>query len=177
MALTESRAVVANHIWLAREDAADVGSTVGDAAKPAADDAAWVFMEDFDPDSFQVERTPIGRFEIFGSKLGKKHLVDVRYSGFNHVVRFSTQRLTALLIEALWSADGAVSAQFNPGEQGSTLRAWLKLQQYNVAGTVVNKVDLWGELQVESVNQNQSAPVQGNWIFTKLWSTLNTGTL
>jgi len=153
-------------------------TTVGRDAKPSDADTAWVELHDarecqFGNDNGQAEEVWTG---VPGSGL---HLAEILRSGQKTTVKVTCQRLPVLSIQLLFNTltQAASAGQWNPGAAPYETRAWLAVEIYDHRGVAIDVVDLWVDAVLDGglnfVHKTKTDPV---YMFTKLYSELNTGT-
>jgi hypothetical protein len=183
MPLASKSRIVGNHVWFVRSGAAFVlpaPGVAGVAAKPDAADAAWLDFGALDELDVKVDRETR---KIFAPLPGRRRLKEIIETKHELQLSFTGQELAPITYEVLFKtleldpAGAAVpGAQYNPFGGPSTLRVWLKIEQYDDTDTLINTLDCWGALVLPQLNFGDDV-VKPKYEFTGLHSNFNSGTL
>jgi hypothetical protein len=178
--MNKARTVIGAHGFLFPEGVAftsPTAGTAGRAAKPGNADAGWfdVGVSDW---TFQPTSTiedffaPAPGIRVLWDKITTKKGLKLK-GKLMEMSNVTWQMLLGTLALPLTGAAG----QYNPLEGDPVLRAWLQLQQYNQANTLINTMDVFVAMNIPGDVQFGDKPVDVDVEADVLFSTLNTGTL
>lgn len=170
--------IIGTHLRFFREGAAftlPAPGTVGKLDKPGATDPAWVNfgnIMNWNPDTKAEEK------EVWVNAPGKLVLDDVVETKHDISFSFEVQQLSPLAMELILKTSplDAGSTQYNPLE-GSTVKGWIKGQQYDHNNTLFNTFDFFVHLKINGGTQFGEDIVKPQMQARILHSILNTGTL
>lgn len=183
MSLGQEILAIGNQVWLCFEGTSFTSPTSGTAsvtAKPdQAEATAWIKMggamvldigdaggeevEIYEPAPGRLQRTEI---------LELKPKLDLSLT----CTRVMPATIQMLLRTLGLSASGS-NQQYNPLE-GGTVKAWVKIQQYDQANVLRNTLDVWAKIKLNgSLVFDPSKPVEVKYDIKVLYSLLNSGKL
>lgn len=149
--------------------------TSGRESKPDADETEWLdlgYISAIELDPQQEEK------EVYAASPGQLRLVDVVEikRGLNMTVTLEEVGafVMQLAFKSLALQEGAGAQQYNPTE-GSTVKGWMKVQQYDQADASYNTVDLYVYVRLNSALNLGDDVVRPQLFCRLLQSTLNTG--
>ena len=145
----------------------------GRALKPGPTDPAWLNLGHVDIST----KPTFEKEEIVRNVPGRRMLYDVLHTrtGLTHTVNF--HELQNLLFELLFQTGPLDDAgQYNPGE-GSAVKGWLKVQEYDQDDNLINTHDVFVYLNPPTDLKRDDKHTQCEVAADMLYSTLNTGTL
>jgi hypothetical protein len=155
----------------------DLGAGVsGRTNKPAAADPSWQYGGIVSSLSVEPQRE---EREVFAPSPGPLRLHDVIESKRQLNFTFTCEQMTRLVLVLLYGADpnlmGDAQVQFNPLE-GKTVRAWVKIQQYDQNENQWLVTDVFAHLKIASA-VTMGETVKADIVARTLNSALNTSTL
>jgi hypothetical protein len=176
-----------NHFFVALEGAtyaagasgsANTGAGTADRLnKPAAADAAWQYGGIVSALAVEPQRE---EREIFAPSPGILRKYDVIEQKRQLNLTFTCEQMSRLTVILLFGADPNLMAdaqlQYNPLE-GKTIRAWLKIQQYDQNDAAWDILDVWVYLKVNAAVAMNDDIVRTEMMASVLQSALNTGAL
>jgi hypothetical protein len=176
-----------NHFFVTLEGAAYATGAAGSANmaagtadrlnKPAAADPAWQYGGIVSALSIEPKREAR---EVYAPSPGILRLWDIIEQKRELDFTFTCDQMTRLSVILLFGADPNLMAdaqlQYNPLE-GKTIRAWLKVQQYDQLDAVWNIVDVWTYLSINSAVAMSDEIVKPEIAARTLQSALNTATV
>jgi len=176
-----------NHFFVTLEGATyatgasgSINATNGVASrdnKAAAADPSWQYGGIVSALSIEPGRE---EREVFAPSPGILRLWDIIEQKRQLNFTFTCDQMTRLLVILLFGADpnlmGDAQLQYNPLE-GKTIRAWLKLQQYDQVDAVWNILDVWAYLKINTAVAMSDEIVKCEMMARTLQSSLNTGTV
>lgn len=170
-------AVGSHVLWLPNGTAftSPAPGTSGRESKPDASDSEWLdlgYISAVELDPQQEEK------EVWAASPGQLRLVDIieMKRGLNWTMTLEEVGAFAmqLAFKSLALAEGGGAQQYNPTE-GSTVKGWMKIQQYDDTDTLWNTVDLYSYVRLNSALNFADDVVRPQLFCRLLQSTLNTG--
>jgi len=173
-----------NHFFVALEGTAYAagasGSVITGAGtadrlnKPAAADLSWQYGGIVSALSVEPQRE---EREIFAPSPGVLRLYDIIEQKRQLNFTFTCEQMSRLTVILLFGADPNLMAdaqlQYNPLE-GKTIRAWVKIQQYDQNDASWNIVDVWAYLKINTAVSMNDDIVRSELMGRTLQSPLNT---
>lgn len=171
--------IVGTVIRFARAGATSVSPAgpVSVALKPDATDAAFRSLGTVAEGSVQTEWT---ERKIYAPVNGAKQLADVIRIPREMMVTVTLEDYSDEVSAMLFGHEhlGGTGGQFNPGEQRTGTKGWLKLQQTDaVTGSNVTVLDIWCSARLTGAVSFGDEGPRPEVEFTMLYAAGNTGTL
>ena len=178
MALTKAATIIGSHVYIFREGDSFTIPTAGtcsSTSKPGSTDAGWIDLGIIKTGSVAHGRTTN---KIYAPLPGARRLAKVINTMHELSAKWTLQEISPIVIQMLFGTLplGVSSTQYNPLE-APDLNAWVKFQWYSETDVLLNTVDHWAMLQINSTNIGDDKPFEAEVEFFGLYSTYNTGTL
>ena len=149
--------------------------TSGRESKPDQDDSNWIdlgYISGIEIDPQQEEK------EVWAASPGQLRLVDIieMKRGLNFTMDLEEVGAVVLQLafKTLALVDGTPDQQYNPTE-GSTVKGWTKIQNYDQTDAIYNTLDLYVYMRLNSALRIADDVIRPQIFCRMLQSTLNSG--
>jgi len=170
--------IIGSHAFFIREGAAFTSpsaGTVSKTSKPDENETTWIDLGTIE--SASIEHSSDEK-EVWKPSPGQLRLDDVLENKRALSFDVTVNEVSPFAFQLLFGTDDLTSAstQYNPLE-GTTVKGWMKMQQYDHEDNIWNTVDVYVHLKINGAVEFGEDVVKFPIRARVLHSTLNTGTL